>query len=477
MPFVQELLPFVNDVFVETGTFKGDTIYEVNNNNICRPSKIISIELSDVFFAECKKRFEDNSNITIFKGNSKYDLYNVIKDIPDKITFWLDSHWSGTTDVGCDPVTVCPVLEELDQIKNHTLNTHTIMIDDIRLMNDSNSKEQGFPVNKDQIIAKLYEINPNYKIKYVDDFTAKNDVLVAYIETKNNLTDIIETNVDLVSNNEEKHCIHKYLTICSTNPQPPGLADFLRGTIALYNFSKEYGYKLLIDDEHPLFNYLKINKNIIKSSENKYKTEEFIPPLSYEESYCMLNEIFKSGRSFSALTNSFYSIRDGCLGNYGAISEDCAEYIKDILTPTIEVEDKIKYVFNNVYKIDTNDSFKVIHLRFGDTFIHMNEYNDSLYNHYYDVINKLIDNGNDENYVLISDSSEIARNLNSNIPKLLYWDNSKIHLGDLINIQNSGVLDTLVDFFIMSRSKEIISNGSGFSHFNSIIYNIKYTQF
>jgi hypothetical protein len=31
----------------------------------------------------------------------------------------------------------------------------------------------------------------------------------------------------------EPKCIHNYLTKCSTNPQPPGFADFLRGTIAL----------------------------------------------------------------------------------------------------------------------------------------------------------------------------------------------------------------------------------------------------
>jgi hypothetical protein len=52
---------------------------------------------------------------------------NKIKDIDSKITFWLDSHWSGTPDVGCDLVTICPVLEELEQIKQHSIKTHTII--------------------------------------------------------------------------------------------------------------------------------------------------------------------------------------------------------------------------------------------------------------------------------------------------------------------------------------------------------------
>ena len=181
MPFINELLNYINDIFIETGTYQGDTIDIVRNNTRCKPSKIISLELSDIFFERCKKRFEGNSSISIHKANSKCDLYNIIKDISSNITFWLDSHWSGTPDVGCDPVCVCPILEELDQIKLHPINTHTIMIDDIRLMNNSHNKGEGFPVTLEQIYSKLYEINPNYIIKFYDDFTGSNDILVGYI--------------------------------------------------------------------------------------------------------------------------------------------------------------------------------------------------------------------------------------------------------------------------------------------------------
>jgi hypothetical protein len=449
MPFIPELLHFVSDVFVETGTFQGDTIHMVANNNIVKPSKIISFELSRVFFDRCRKRFENNPNVMIYGGNSKYQLYGIIKDIPEKITFWLDSHWSGTPNVVSDPVTICPVLEELDQIKKHSLNTHTIIIDDIRLMNNSNDKYIGFPVTKDQILQKLREINPNYIIKYFDDSDAANDVLVAYVPGR---------------------CIHKYLTKCATNPQPPGLADFLRGTIALYNFSVMYGYELLVDGEHPLFMFLKQNKRIIRSSD---KVAEFLPPMSYNNIYNKLDAIFKSGRSFTAMTNSFY-VHDGKITNFGPISENCQEYIKDILTPTDEVESKVAYVFREVYTIDTADRFKIIHLRLGDQYLHKNIYDEELYNLYYTKISAL---NKDEKYVLISDSSAIAKKLKANIPELLYWDNSKIHLGDLVNIQTSTILDTVVDFFIMSKSSEIITNGSGFSKVNSLLYNIKYTEF
>ena len=134
MPFIDELLIYMNKVFVETGTFQGDTIHKIANNTKY-VQKIISLELSDVFFKRCTERFKNNENIHIFKANSKTDLLNIIKDIDEPITFWLDSHWSGTHDVGCDELIICPIIHELEQIRQHNINTHTIMIDDIRLMN------------------------------------------------------------------------------------------------------------------------------------------------------------------------------------------------------------------------------------------------------------------------------------------------------------------------------------------------------
>ena len=119
MPFIHELLKYKNPVFLETGSHHGDTINIIANNDLYKPSKIISLELSGIFFEKCKKRFENNSNIYLYHSNSKYDLYEIIKDISEPITFWLDSHWSGCPDVGCDAITICPIIEELNQIKQN----------------------------------------------------------------------------------------------------------------------------------------------------------------------------------------------------------------------------------------------------------------------------------------------------------------------------------------------------------------------
>ncbi|HRI35351.1 MAG TPA: hypothetical protein PLD02_16495, partial [Saprospiraceae bacterium] len=70
----------------------------------------------------------------------------------------------------------CPVLLELEAIKQHSIKTHTILIDDCRFFGT-----EGFDyITIDQVIKSLLEINPSYQFKYENGYTA-DDILVAYI--------------------------------------------------------------------------------------------------------------------------------------------------------------------------------------------------------------------------------------------------------------------------------------------------------
>jgi hypothetical protein len=175
MPFTHDLLQFKNPVFFETGTYQGDTIQYILSTNIFQ--EIFTMELSPHYHAFSSQRFSAVDNVHTILGNSRTDLYDNIKKIQVPITFWLDGHWSGVPHIGEDNVTRCPVLFELDQIKRHLINTHTIMIDDIRLMDNHH-----FPVTKYEIEQKLREINPAYTIQYFADDLDKEDVLVAYLK-------------------------------------------------------------------------------------------------------------------------------------------------------------------------------------------------------------------------------------------------------------------------------------------------------
>jgi len=261
-------------------------------------------------------------------------------------------------------------------------------------------------------------------------------------------------------------CIHKYVINTKTNPQPPGVGDFLRGTIALYELSKKYGYELYFDNNHPFFSYLENSPYIVS---NNSEAIELIPPIDYDNIYNSLVSLFESSNDFTVLTNAFYK---------EDISIECKKYLQNILIPSVEVKNKIEDIFTNFFKISINESYKVIHLRFGDRFIHNNEYDNDIYELYYNKIQNLLKQNNETKYILISDSSQIANKLKENIDELYYWNNSKIHLGDLRNNETNlqgTVYDTMVDFFILSKATEIISNGSGFSRYLSRIFDICYT--
>ena len=449
MPFTNSLLKYLKLNFVETGTYQGETIDIVNNYN--KDIKIRSLELSKVFYERCVEKYKNNFNIKILNLNSKYNLYDSIQDINEEITFWLDGHWSGVPDVGCDIDTICPILFELEQIKQHNIKNHTIIIDDMRLKDNNH-----FPINKHDILKKIYEINSNYKIKYYNGCT-EDDVLVAFLE----------------ENSSKKVCIHKYLRICNDSNignLPPGLGDFLRGTVALYKYSEIYNYDVFIDKKiHPIFLFFEENENYINDGITDNVIEIF------NKNPIELENIFKKNENFSVITNCFYTKNENNnLENFGKISENIQQKLKSILIPNEILKNNIRNVFDKVYNLQENDKYKIIHLRFGDNFLINNIFDENIFYMYNNLIKKYVNSNKNIKIVLISDS-KVALNIKHSIPEILYWDNNKTHLGGLNNNNENSILDTLTDFITLSKSEEIISNGSGFSKIISEIYNIKYT--
>lgn len=166
--------PFVSTYFVETGTYTGKGIDQALKAGF---KTIYSIELNSGLAQNAKKKFKGNSNVHIFHGNSATILYDVIKDINEPATFWLDGH-NGTYDPHGQN---CPVLEELDQINLHHIKTHTILIDDMHCA----GKELFDFITKEEIIAKIKEINPDYEISYIaggDDAEYPENIMVAQVK-------------------------------------------------------------------------------------------------------------------------------------------------------------------------------------------------------------------------------------------------------------------------------------------------------
>lgn len=176
-----------NKIFIETGSMLGNGIQQALDAGY---EKIISIEYSEYHANFCTNRFAWSPKVKIVNGDSSKILYDVIKNIDEPITFWLDAHYSGCGDYSNFVATACgtnesSLMEELEQIKQHRLNTHTILIDDIRCWVKNTKTLPEVPnliqFDKTDLENMLKNINPNYSIEYYDGWV-QNDIMAGYIK-------------------------------------------------------------------------------------------------------------------------------------------------------------------------------------------------------------------------------------------------------------------------------------------------------
>lgn len=167
----QTFKAFPNKYFVETGTYKGQGLDWAMRDSF---EEFRTIELHPEFYETVKRKYSSKSNVKCYQGDSGEILYEVIKDINDPITFWLDGHYSGGNTARGK--TNSPILQELALIKRHHIKTHTILIDDVRQMGE----EPFDGVTLEQIKAFIKTINSAYKFKRVQGHI-EGDILVAYV--------------------------------------------------------------------------------------------------------------------------------------------------------------------------------------------------------------------------------------------------------------------------------------------------------
>lgn len=164
---------YVNYYFVETGTFGGEAIAKALAVGF---QEARSIEFVPVSFRDGQKRFAGYKNVKLWHGDSALLLWDMIKDITKPITFWLDAHVYPPQTHGKN----CPLIEELEQIKRHPIKTHTILIDDMHCA--GTAAFDG--LTREDLIAKILEINPNYRVTYIDggnEGEVKDNIMVAQV--------------------------------------------------------------------------------------------------------------------------------------------------------------------------------------------------------------------------------------------------------------------------------------------------------
>lgn len=113
--------------FIETGTFRGDTVASLAGQF----DSIDSVEFSPEYYQAACERFAGCPHIRLHQGNSAEILRTLMPSAAHGATlFWLDAHWCAA-DHTAGEKSQCPLLGELQAIGQ--LNARSvIMIDDAR---------------------------------------------------------------------------------------------------------------------------------------------------------------------------------------------------------------------------------------------------------------------------------------------------------------------------------------------------------
>jgi hypothetical protein len=116
--------------YIETGAYIGDGIKLVLNNY----ENIHSIELAEKWYEYNVEQFKNNKNVKMYLGDSKKILPELLNNINEPMTIFLDAHYSGGTTAFGDEET--PLLFELEILKNRKYDD-IIIVDDCRLLGKS----------------------------------------------------------------------------------------------------------------------------------------------------------------------------------------------------------------------------------------------------------------------------------------------------------------------------------------------------
>lgn len=275
-------------------------------------------------------------------------------------------------------------------------------------------------------------------------------------------------------------CVYQLYYINATSQ---GLGDFIRGCFYVMQLSKLLKIEFDVDiSNHPINKYI---ENPGKNPNINYDNLEWIAghnrPVHlwfHKKSYLDINfantiihklNNYHDSNTYALILNAFpifYNFMD--VGR---------QLIKNRLKPNNVMKDYIEYTLNEL-KLEKN-TYATIHIRTGDHYLtNVEDMNYIFINNVKTKINKLI--VPNKKYLIISDSNVLKLSLKS-YPNF-YMVNKQIeHLGgDHIQFPDSvGVMNTLLDFYLMSYSNSIfcltiMSHISGFSQYCSIINKIPF---
>ncbi len=346
-------------------------------------------------------------------------------------------------------------------------------------------------VNKEK--NKLTAFYTKYKIsvptitfnKFVDE---KTEVL------RNANIDVFDIND--VYNRNIKTIYNVYQQFYKGGVKVTGLGDFIRGCYFALDFCQRFNIKFDIVLNHPMSTFLNApaHKQILN-----FENVKMFPENNCYEHYVDANNVIHTitGNKINSTFVSYLTKDASVHGDYALIynlvypeheiSEAHKERMQSFMCPNPSMEQSVCDTMKTIGII--HKAYSVIHIRSGDNFEKSNEnessFQDGYINKLCKYINQLVYADIKKYrrlcmYLLISDNNNIKSILGRRYPFLKIINQPITHVANAFENKYELVKNTLIDFYLMSRSNAIHSfscydHGSGFSQWCAKTYNIPFT--
>ena len=282
------------------------------------------------------------------------------------------------------------------------------------------------------------------------------------------------------------HIIYQYKY--KNNVSVTGLGDFIRCCFYILQFSDNYNINIDFNVyKHPIKTYLKyfLNKeDISKSISNNisffekknytYFTKNNIIDYYY---YNIDNDLFKFIKQIETYDKHKYLY----LINHPdetRIFEQHKIKIRELFEPVYELQMKIENMLTSLNLI--KHKYKIIHVRLNDDSFNGDYINftDKQTINIINTINAIKKTTTDDIFLLCS-NNVFKKHIIQQTPNIKTIFSEISHIGESTITTDDSLINTLIDFYIMSYSNHIYSfsvyeHGSGFSKWCAVMYNIPY---
>lgn len=248
-----------------------------------------------------------------------------------------------------------------------------------------------------------------------------------------------------------------------------GLGDFIRGSIASQQLCIEYGLHFQVDlSHHPMGKYIVQRCDAPAPSIDSILNLQDIPNFTIRA----LKSQLKSNINLKTLQHQNLYIYTNVWPTF-KIASVISKRLRDFFTPNECLEAAIKTSY------DAYGNYGIIHIRTGDLLAFGTRVGDVVHtslNELLDMLHPHLKALSGKNYIVMSDSAELKTAISSRYGFCCTYSKPS-HLA----LKEDGTLDTLVDYFILSRSNHIHQFsvhhwGSGFSDSVHWLYRVPITK-